>query len=248
MHHHAFFNDKSDIYRDSRPIYPSELLAFIASLTARHDAAWDCAPGNGQAAIGLAAYYANVYATDVSENQIGHSLSHPNVHYSVGSAEDPSFADASLDLVTVAQALHWFDYSRFWPTVKRVLRPDGVFAAWGYDWFNVNPDIDKIVQVAVLDRIMSYWAPQNRLLWDGYRDVDFDMSPIEMPPFELRMQWSLDQLFGYIHSWSATRRCMEREGNSFFKSAYELLSEVWGDPRLAREGVMPLHLLAGRNA
>ena len=159
-----------------------------------------------------------------------------------------------LDLVTVreggtvAQALHWFDYSRFWPTVKRVLRPDGVFAAWGYDWFNVNPDIDKIVQVAVLDRIMSYWAPQNRLLWDGYRDVDFDMSPIEMPPFELRMQWSLDQLFGYIHSWSATRRCMEREGNSFFKSAYELLSEVWGDPRLAREVVMPLHLLAGRNA
>jgi SAM-dependent methyltransferase len=247
MHHHAFFNDKSDVYRDSRPIYPKELLAFIAGLTQRRDAAWDCATGNGQAAIGLAAYFSVVYATDVSDNQIAHSLPHARVQYSVGGAESPAFADASLDLATVAQALHWFDYPRFWPAVTRVLKPDGVFAAWGGTTGSTSTRRSTRLSRLRLDRIVSYWAPQNRLLWDGYRDVDFRLVPIEAPSFELRMQWDLDQLFGYLHSWSATRRCMEQEGEDFFQSAYRSVLEVWGSAKQTRAVTMPLHLLVGRN-
>lgn len=127
----------------------------------RHTA-WDCATGSGQAAVSLARHFERVHATDVSENQIAHALEHERVSYSVEEAENPRFADASIDLVTVAQALHWFDYKKFWPAVKRVLKPDGVFAAWGYDWFAVTPEIDGIVQSTILDHIAGYWMPQNR--------------------------------------------------------------------------------------
>ncbi len=247
MHHHAYFNDKSDLYRDARPLYPPELFVYLAGLTNGHDAAWDCATGNGQAAVGLASHYARVHATDVSENQIAHALPHPNVHYAVGDAENPDIADASLDLVTVAQALHWFDYPRFWPAVKQRLKPGGVFAAWGYTWCNVTAEIDQCLQRSVLDPIQPFWAPQNRLLWDGYTDVGFKLETIQPPPFELRMHWNLDQLFAYLHSWSATRRCMETRGDAFFQAAYTAAIEVWGDPAQAREVVMPLHLLVGRS-
>ena len=245
--HHAYFNDKSDIYRDSRPVYPPELIQYVASLARQHQLAWDCAAGNGQAAVGLARYFDAVMATDVSENQVAHALSHPKVAYSVGSAENPGFADDSLDLIVVAQALHWFDHEQFWPEVRRTLKSGGAFAAWGYDWFRICPQLDRVIETSILQPIRSFWAPQNRLLWDGYRDVKLDLQPIQVPEFTLTMDWDLDQLFGYIHSWSATRRCMEQQGDGFFKGAYGAARAAWGDAGTVRQVTMPIHLLAGRN-
>lgn len=248
MHFHSFFNDKSDVYRAARPTYPEELLKFVAELAKSRDAAWDVATGNGQAAIGLAKHFAVVHATDVSENQIAHAIPHEKVVYAVKDAENPTFADASLDLVTVAQALHWFDYPKFWPSLKRVLKPGGAFAAWGYDWFKVSPEIDQLIEQHVLSKISTFWAPQNRILWEGYRAVEFPFERISTPQFELRMEWSLEHLFAYLHSWSATRRCMEREGDQFFLAAFNATQAAWGDPQQKRTVVMPLHLLAGYNS
>lgn len=247
MHHHAVFNDKSDIYRAARPIYPDDLLSYVVGLTEQQKTAWDCATGSGQAAVPLARYFDIVYATDVSENQIAHAMKHDKVIYSVDQAETPKFAEASLDLITVAQALHWFDYRAYWPAVRRVLKAGGVFAAWGYDWFVVSPEIDAIIKEKILDRIATYWMAQNRLLWEGYKAVEFPFERIATPAFELRMEWDLDHLFAYIHSWSATRRCMEKEGNSFFFEGYDAVSKAWGDSRAQRTVLMPLHVVVGRN-
>lgn len=191
MHHHAFFNDKSDLYRAARPGYPDELLSYVAGLAPSKGIAWDCATGNGQAAIGLAKHFSVVHATDVSENQIAHAIPNERIVYAAGVAEKSSFDSATIDLVTVAQALHWFEYSKFWPEIVRVLKPGGVFAAWGYDWFKVDADVDNMLQRTLLDRIESYWAPRNRILWDGYQGVPFPFEKLDTPTFQLKLHWDL---------------------------------------------------------
>ena len=245
MHHHAFFNDKSDVYRAARPGYPDELLSYVAGLAPSRGVAWDCATGNGQAAIGLAKHFSVVHATDASENQIAHAIPHERIVYAVGVAEKSSFDDATIDLVTVAQALHWFEYSRFWPEIGRVLKPGGVFAAWGYDWFKVDADVDNLLRRTLLDRIESYWAAQNRILWNGYQGVFFPFEKLDTPTFQLKLHWDLESLFSYILSWSATRRCMESEGSQFLRDAFQAAMSAWGEPKDRRTIVMPLHLLAG---
>lgn len=246
MEHHKFFDDKSDIYRNSRPTYNKALLEFVSSLPKDRELAWDCATGNGQAAVGLAHYFSKVIATDVSPSQIAHAISSDKVEYFVQEVETPTLLDASVDLISVAQALHWFDYDKYWPVVDRVLKTGGAFAAWGYDWFSISAAIDKVIQVSVLDDIFSYWAPQNQILWGGYKTVNFPYQKIETPKLTLSMQWNLDQLFSYIHSWSATRRCMEQRGEQFLVDARKCVANVWGDAHTLRSVVMPLHILAGR--
>jgi len=129
------FSEKSDLYAQARPQYPQALFDFLSSCVAHHNSVWDCATGNGQAAVGLAKIFSHVQATDMSEQQIAHALAADNITYSVQSAEHTNFADQQFDLITVAQALHWFNFEKFWPEGLRVLKPGGVFSAWAYDWF-----------------------------------------------------------------------------------------------------------------
>ena len=152
--------------------------------------AWDVACGNGQAAIDLVEHFDQVHATDISEEQIAHAHLHPRVQYSVQLAEETNFAENQFDLVSVAQALHWFDYDRFWPEVKRVLKPKGVFAAWGYSWFSINTVADQALNENFLAPIESYWAKENQLLWDGYRDIPFPFERIEAPKFKMNVEWN----------------------------------------------------------
>lgn len=246
IHHHDFFNDKSDVYRLARPLYPSSLIEFVSSISPSNSCAWDCATGNGQAAVGLSEFFEKVVATDVSENQISQAIKGEGITYFVQEAEYPDFPLESVDLITVAQALHWFDYSKFWPAVDKVLKPDGVFAAWGYDWFSVSQPVDELITSLVLDKIEGYWAPQNRILWQGYKDLQFPFSVIDTPDFDLSMKWDLNHLFNYIHSWSATRRCIEKEGDDFLRSAFDEVATIWGKANESKIVSMPLHILVGR--
>lgn len=166
-HYHELFDDGAAIYLNSRPRYPTKLFESLAELCKNHERVWDAACGNGQAAIGLAKYFAEVKATDISEQQIANALIQSKVEYSVQPSESTTFEDGYFDLVCVAQALHWFDYEKFWPEVKRVLRPNGIFAAWGYSWFKIQGDIDDILEHEFVSIIQPYWAKQNQLLWDG---------------------------------------------------------------------------------
>lgn len=240
------FSEKSDLYASARPRYPDSLFQHIALHAPDTVAVWDCGTGNGQAAISLGNYFVKVYASDPSSEQIEHAILYPNVEYSVQPAESTSFPDALFDAITISQALHWFDFPLFFAEVNRVLKPKGVFAAWGYSWFTVSPEFDALLKTTVLDVIHSDWAPQNQLLWDEYKNVPIPFERIETPEFSITEQWSLHQLLAYVHSWSATRICMNRIGDSFFERAREILMAVWSDPDSVRSVAMPIYLVVGK--
>jgi len=229
MHHHKLFNDKADLYESARPVYPKEIYTYLAGLCPSTRLAWDSACGNGQAAVGLIEFFDRVYATDISKEQIANAKHHPKITYEVAPSEKTKLKDSSCDLVCVAQALHWFDYASFWPEVQRVLMPGGIFSAWGYNWPSVNTKINAEIKESVYSVIEPYWAAQNKLLWNHYRDVEMPFKKIESPKFTMGIEWNLDELFNFIHTFSATRRCMDKIGDQFFQDAYITVGKLWGD-------------------
>lgn len=230
MNHHLLFSDKSDLYESARPIYPPELFKYIASLTPSQSLAWDSACGSGQAAIGLVEYFDKVYATDISKEQIKNAKKHPRIDYAVSPSEKTGLENESCDLVCVAQALHWFDHELFWPEVKRVLRPKGIFSVFGYNFPVVNEEIDRIMSAGLFKIIEPYWARQNQLLWNHYRDLEIPFKKIEPPEFQMKTEWNLNEYFNFIYTFSATRRCMDVIGSRFFNEAYEGVLKEWGRP------------------
>lgn len=179
--------------------------------------------------------------------QITNAVPCERVYYSVQPAEQTEFEDDSFDVVSVAQALHWFDYTRFFPEVHRVLKPGGIFAAWTYDWMNVTEEFDRQLKVSLLDVLKPYWARENSLAWGGYKDVPFPFEPLEVPKIPMRFEWDLFQMMAYVHTWSAVRRWMNETGNEFFERAGEELTTVWGDPAEKKTVSMRFHVIAGRH-
>lgn len=247
MDHHNLFSENSELYSKVRPIYPKELFQYLEAVCEEHKAAWDGACGNGQAAVSLARYFEEVQATDISEEQIAHAIQNPKVTYSVQPVEATNFDKEQFDLVCIAQALHWFDYELFWPEVKRVLKPRGIFAAWSYTWFSIEEGIDECIEEKILRIIEPYWAQQNKLLWDHYRDVPFPFVQLESPKIQMIVKWDLNQLFAYLQSWSAIRLCMEDRGETFFLDAFDAVGTEWGDASKKKSVEMEFLLLVGRN-
>jgi ubiquinone/menaquinone biosynthesis C-methylase UbiE len=239
------FSDSADRYASARPTYPDALVDFIAQSSPSLDTAWDCGTGNGQAAVDLARHFKTVWATDPSQAQITHAIPCHGVIYSVQPAESVSFADRSVDAITVAQALHWFDLERFFPEARRVLKVGGFFCAWGYSWSQVAPTIDAVVQEVILQPIHKHWAEQNRALWDGYRNVRMPFKAVDAPSFSIRMEWTLLEYLAYVYTWSATRRAIQAEGPSFFEAACKRMEQAWGRQDRVREVRMPLAVIAG---
>lgn len=245
MNTSALFNEKSDLYAASRPMYPKELYQFIASLAKSHASAWDCATGNGQAAKGLSEYFTEVEATDISDEQINHAFYSENINYSVQASESTTFQDSQFDLVNVAQALHWFDYDRYWDEVARVLKPDGVFVAVGYVWPEIDKPVSDVLEEYILNIIEPYWAPNNKLLWDNYRSLKLPFQPIATPEIHMKNHWDLVQFLDYIHTWSATRQCIKDIGQDFFDTARERFKQAWGNPNQRKSIHHPLIIIAG---
>ncbi len=240
------FSEKAALYSAARPRYPAALFEFIASVSPERERAWDCATGNGQAAAGLARHFARVDATDASADQVANAAPIPRVSFAVESAEAPSFGDGVFDCVCVAQALHWFDLERFHRNVRRVLRPGGIFAAWGYVWMNVEPAFDRVFEREVLRPLQSFWPEQNRKLWNGYRDLPFPYETVPAPEFAIELHWRLDQVIDYVGSWSATLALHESRP-AFLEEARVAMADAWGGDG-ARNVTMPLYCRFGRHA
>ena len=239
------FSDKSDIYAKARPTYPPEVFEFLAKRAPAHNRVWDCATGNGQAAQGLARHFDEVYATDISAEQIDNHLDIAGVDFTICPAENTPFADQSFDMVNVAQALHWFDLDKFWPEVRRVLKPGGLFACISYDWFCATPEIDACVERYAKAVVQPYWAANNQMVIDHYQQVKFPFEKLPAPELYIRSRWNLHNMIDYIHTWSAVRKLMKIEGDGFFIRFSNELAKVWGDPERQYIVKSPLTIIAG---
>ncbi len=234
-------------YASFRPTYPAGLFAWLAEVSPGGALAWDCAAGSGQASLDLARRFRRVIASDASEAQIAAAPHHPNVEYRVAPAESSGLADASVDLITVAQALHWFDLERFYAEARRVLAPDGVLAAWTYGVLHVaGEEIDRAVQTFYADTVGPYWPPERSLVESGYRTLPFPFAELSPPSFIMESEWNLAQLLGYFRSWSATGRFIAARGHDPVTELERMLAPLWGDPALCRRVSWPLSVRAGR--
>ena len=240
------FSQGSDEYAKNRPHYPDELFAYLSDLCDGHDAAWDCATGNGQAAVSLAKYFSHVEATDLSTEQIEHGIAHPRVNYSVSPAEHTPFNDESFDLITVATAVHWFDPQQFHREVKRVLKPRGILAVWTYGYFDVEPETDQVIRDELLNPIDRFWAEGNRQVMNGYRDLRLPFEEIQTPSFVLQLNWNLGQLIAYARTWSAVKRYIAELGTDPVAETESKLKSAWGKPEQTKVVKMPLYLRASR--
>ena len=240
------FSQASDQYAKHRPQYPEELFAYFNEVCAGHDSAWDCATGNGQAAVSCAKYFSHVEATDISAEQIQHCIVHPKVYYSVCPAEHTPFVDGSFNLVTVATAVHWFDQAKFFQEVDRVLKPKGILAIWSYGFFAIEPEIDQAIAKELLEPIDQFWASGNRQVMNGYRDLSLPFEEIHTPGFSMKVEWTLKQLSAYLRTWSAVKRYSAELGIDPVERLEEELKTIWREPEKIKLAHMPLFLRASR--
>jgi ubiquinone/menaquinone biosynthesis C-methylase UbiE len=223
------FSSESPNYARFRPRYGRELFAYLAHLVSDHRLAWDCATGNGQAAVPLSEFFGRVIATDASEEQIRTATPNPRIEYRVAPAEKSTLEATSCDLITVAQAVHWFDLPAFYDEAKRVLKPDGLLAVWSYNLLRIDPSIDAIVNSFYTETIGPFWPPERKIVENGYRDLSFPFEEINAPEFSMTAEWSVDALLGYLRTWSASKRYLQeidRDPVTLIESA---LRAAWPD-------------------
>jgi SAM-dependent methyltransferase len=212
-----------------------------------HELAWDCGAGNGQASVDLAEHFQNVIATDASAAQIAQARAHARVEYRVAPAEDSGLAPGSIDLVIVAQALHWFNLERFNAEVARVLKPGGLFAAWCYGNQEIEgAAVDALVKDFYYNVVGPHWPPERQHIVNGYRDLAMPFPPADAPAFTLRAHWDLAQLLGYFRSWSASARFTQARGFDPVAQLEPQLRSCWGDASRKRIVEWPLILRVAR--
>jgi len=221
------FSKQSLIYSRYRPGYPVGLFAFLRTLTRDSDLAWDCGTGNGQCALSLARYYKTVYATDPSDAQIQNATAHPNIIYKVEPAEHPGLSDNSVDLVTIAQALHWFKFDKFYAEVKRVLKPNGIIAAWAYGLPSISAEIDPLLRHFHDVVLGEYWLYENRLIDKEYTTIPFPFMELETPGFEMQKAFSFDEFIGLLNTWSAVQSFIKKNGNNPVSELEPVFKERW---------------------
>lgn len=240
------FSKQSDLYARYRPTYPRELYDYITSFVKEKNIAWDCATGNGQAAVVLADYFKKVIATDISAAQIEKATQKENIEYLVCSAESTPFADNTFDLVTVAQAYHWIKWDVFKKEVTRVCRPGAVIAIWTYYQHRTG---DEKVTRAVHDFYESvtkpYWDAERKYVEEKYATVEFDYEPLPAKTFDSVLYWQREDLLGYIGSWSAVQKFIKTNGYSPVSLIEEEIKRLWPEGEV-KKVVFPIELKLGR--
>ncbi|HWG54257.1 MAG TPA: class I SAM-dependent methyltransferase [Gemmatimonadaceae bacterium] len=243
-----YFSAQAAAYAEFRPRYPDALFTWLSSIAPGHELAWDCATGSGQAAVGLVRHFARVEATDASATQLANAEPHARVTYRQASAVASGLEAESVDVVSVAQALHWLPLDAFFAEATRVLRTGGVMAVWCYDIVRIAPAIDVILDRFGEVTMRDYWAPERRLVMDHYRSVAFPFGELPVPGFVMEHEWTREHLVGYLRTWSAVRQFLSREERDPVLDVEREIAPLWPDanePRLAR---WPLYMRVGRRA
>lgn len=238
------FSSQADLYARYRIDYPAELYQWLLPQVPGRGRAWDCATGNGQVAAVLAEHFAQVAATDISAAQLAQAAQRPNITYQISPAEHTPFAAASFDVVTVAQALHWFDMDAFNAEVRRVLRPGGVVAEWGYNLLRISPELDPLVRRFHDDTMRPYWDDNRWHIVDEYARLPFPFAQVQTARFAVRRQWSAEWLLNYLRTWSSVANYRRQHQQDPVLLIADELTQLWGPGE--REVVFPVFARAGR--
>ncbi len=237
------FSGHASAYARARPSYPPALYDFLRDCSADNKLAWDCATGNGQAAQMLAEKFANVIATDASATQVDAATAQDNIAFRVAPAEKSGLLADSVDLITVAQALHWFDVERFFAEAKRVLKPGGVLAVWCYGTCMIDEQCDRIIH-GLYDQLSPWWPPERLIVERGYSDITLPFAEFECPRFSMSVEWLATDMLDYVATWSASQRCLRDTGTDPVAAITPELLTAWGETRRAVH--WPLYLKAAR--
>jgi SAM-dependent methyltransferase len=240
------FSGAASGYAAHRPVYPRAVAEALAARSPGRSLVWDAGCGSGQLSVVLADVFEQVVATDASAAQIAQAVPHPRVRYAVAPAEASGLPDGSVDCAVAAQAAHWFDLDAYYREVRRVSRPGGLVALVTYAVLEVDPDIELVIGHFYWDTLEGHWPPERRLVEEGYRSLPFPFEPVEAPPLALEHRWTVEQLLGYVGTWSAVQSLKKAGRGEDLERFGEDLRASWGDPSRERRVRWPLSLRLGR--
>jgi ubiquinone/menaquinone biosynthesis C-methylase UbiE len=228
------FSSRSDKYQKFRPTYPEKLYNFLLSIIENKQAAWDCGTGNGQVAQELAKYFNTVFATDISETQVQHAVKLSNIFYSVEAAEKTSFPSKTFDLITVAQAIHWFDFEPFYKEVERTMKPGGKLAVIGYGLFKSDEKTDLVINRFYHEIIGSYWDKERKYVDENYQTIPFPFKEIKSPDLQNIFEWTFEQMIGYLETWSAVQHYIKANHHNPIDLVSNDLRLAWADDNIKK--------------
>ncbi|WP_430405056.1 class I SAM-dependent methyltransferase [Fluviicola sp.] len=205
------FSHSSSNYAKFRPTYPKGVFAFLETILTGREHVWDCATGTGQVAENLVDLFDEIEATDLSENQLKNAVSHSKIQYSQQIAEETNFPDHHFDCITVGQAIHWFDFERFYQEAQRVLKPTGLLVVLGYGNIQVgNEEIQKVIWKLYSETLDGYWDPERHFIDENYQTIPFPFEEISHPEFQIKNTWNREQLLGYLNTWSGVKHYKDK--------------------------------------
>ena len=243
---HPDFSSISKEYAQSRPRYPAELFSYLASQVRQRSLVWDCATGNGQAALELVKHFDGVIATDVSVEQIHQATQHPRIEYYVAKSEQSGLDDRSVDMIAVASALHWFDIDAFYKEARRVIRPGGLLAAWTYHVGYVESPFDRVFGRFYFEVLYPYFAPGARLVDKRYETITLPGEALDSGNWSISAAWNLDQMLTFVASWSGTQQYIKERGENPVALIAEELEQLWGEPERIHVIRWPLYARISR--
>lgn len=239
------FSRQAKLYSQFRPDYPDELIHFILEHTESKSQAWDCGTGNGQFAKKLSPHFKQVIGTDISDKQLSNAEKRPNIIYQKERAENSSFENDQFDLISVAQAIHWFDFEAFYAEVNRTLKPGGSFVVTGYALLRISPSVDEVIDHFYKEIIGPYWDAERKYIDEKYKTIPFPFKEIACPEFNFKTRWSLDQLNGYLNTWSSVQHYLAGQRIDPVKLISSRLIEAWGN-QILKEVHFPILLRMGK--
>jgi len=220
------------------------LYDFIFANTSRRSVAWDCACGNGQVAKDLSPDFNLVHGTDISQKQLDNAFQANNIKYSMSPSEKSPFAEGTFDLITVGQAVHWFKIREFFAEAGRVGKSGSTIAVWGYGLLRVNGEIDEVLSDFYFNVVGPYWDPERKLIDEQYSKIQFPFARIAAPDLEFSFHWTLDELSGYLSTWSSVQKFIKERNQNPVPGVIDKLVPLWKTER--EKIVFPMFVMLGR--
>ncbi len=240
------FSKQADLYARYRPLYPKDLYDYLESICEEKDLAWDCATGNGQVAFEIARFFDKVIATDASQAQIDFAKQSANIDYRVATAENSGLESESVSLITVGQAIHWFDFEKFYAEVSRVAKKNALLAIWGYGLHRIDAETDKVIDYFYKDIIGEYWDKERKHIDNAYTTTPFPFEVLPSPVFQMQTSWNLEDLIGYLNTWSSVQKYIKTHQKNPVGLITPELEEIWGDTNREKLICWDIYLKVGK--